>query len=164
MSNISDHSTLLLLLAGVGTVDLLDDFWAEAGDLWSPRRVNDCIVWPKRLTAPFLTGEIKFAKDVTRARGRTLLLLGSSCSLKDWLLTSRTRIVLLIGRRPPISSCATMLYQVPLPIFQINPHPSQPCKEAPQEHTGFSAVGSATFGGHVPMPLASSGADGFCPL
>lgn len=25
--------------------------------------------------APFLTGEIRFAKDVTRARGRTLLLL-----------------------------------------------------------------------------------------
>lgn len=41
MSSISDHSTLLLLLVGVGTVDLLNDFWAEAGDLWSPRRVND---------------------------------------------------------------------------------------------------------------------------
>lgn len=40
-SNISDHRTLLLLLAGVGTVDLLDNFWAEAGDLLSPRRVND---------------------------------------------------------------------------------------------------------------------------
>lgn len=41
MSSISDHSALLLLLAGVGTVDLLENFWAEAGDLWSPRRVND---------------------------------------------------------------------------------------------------------------------------
>ena len=40
-SSISDHSTLLLLLEGVGAVDLLDDFWAEAGDLLSPRRVND---------------------------------------------------------------------------------------------------------------------------
>lgn len=40
-SNISDHSTLLLLLAGVGADNLLDDFWAEAGDLLSPRRVND---------------------------------------------------------------------------------------------------------------------------
>lgn len=39
-----------------------------------------CIVWPKRRTAPFLTGEIKFAKDVTRARGRIRLLLGS-CKL-----------------------------------------------------------------------------------
>lgn len=40
-SNISDHSTLLLRLAGVDTDDLLDDFWAEAGDLLSPRRVKD---------------------------------------------------------------------------------------------------------------------------
>lgn len=42
-----------------------------------PSLLFTCMVWPKRLTAPFLTGEIKFAKDVTRARGRTLLLLGS---------------------------------------------------------------------------------------
>lgn len=40
-SSISDHSALLLLLEGVGTVDLLDNFWAEAGDLLSPRRVKD---------------------------------------------------------------------------------------------------------------------------
>lgn len=40
-SNISDHRALLRLLAGVGTVDLLENFWAEAGDLLSPRRVND---------------------------------------------------------------------------------------------------------------------------
>ena len=40
-SNISDHRALLLLLAGTGTVDLLENFWAEAGDLLSPRRVND---------------------------------------------------------------------------------------------------------------------------
>ncbi|KAK2505211.1 hypothetical protein MC885_003909 [Smutsia gigantea] len=41
MSTVSDHRTLLLLLADVGTVDLLDDFWAEPGDLLPPRRVND---------------------------------------------------------------------------------------------------------------------------
>ena len=40
-SNVSDHRVLLLLLAGTGTVDLLENFWAEAGDLLSPRRVND---------------------------------------------------------------------------------------------------------------------------
>ena len=40
-SNVSDHRALLLLLAGTGTVDLLENFWAEAGDLLSPRRVND---------------------------------------------------------------------------------------------------------------------------
>lgn len=49
-----------------------------------------CIVCPNRRTAPFLTGEIRFAKEVTRARGRTRLLLGSckeiikKTSCTDW--------------------------------------------------------------------------------
>lgn len=36
-----------------------------------------CNVCPKRLTAPFFEGDIKFARDVTRDNGRTRLLLGS---------------------------------------------------------------------------------------
>lgn len=87
-SNISDQRTLFLLLGGVGAADLLHDFWAQLGDLLSLRRANDCIVCPKRRTAPFLTGEIKLAKDVTRAKGRTRLLLGSLKSRLQRLTTS----------------------------------------------------------------------------
>lgn len=35
------------------------------------------IVCPKRRTAPFLTGEIRLAREVTRAKGRTRFVLGS---------------------------------------------------------------------------------------
>lgn len=35
------------------------------------------MVWPKRRTAPFFTGEMRLASDVTLPRGRTRLLLGS---------------------------------------------------------------------------------------
>lgn len=35
------------------------------------------MVWPKRRTAPFLTGEMRLASDVTLPRGRTRLVLGS---------------------------------------------------------------------------------------
>lgn len=35
------------------------------------------MVWPKRRTAPFFTGEMRLASDVTLPRGRTRLVLGS---------------------------------------------------------------------------------------
>lgn len=35
------------------------------------------MVWPKRRTAPFFTGEMRLANDVTLPRGRTRLVLGS---------------------------------------------------------------------------------------
>lgn len=51
-----------------------------------------CFTWivcPKRRTAPFLTGEIRLAREVTRAKGRTRLVLGS-CK------ASREQIVLAV--------------------------------------------------------------------
>lgn len=68
---------LLRLFGGVGAAVLLHDFWEPLGDLPSPRNEMDWIVCPKRLTAPFLAGEIRLASDVTLPRGRTRLLLGS---------------------------------------------------------------------------------------
>lgn len=35
------------------------------------------MVWPKRRTAPFFTGEMRLASDVTLPRGRTRFVLGS---------------------------------------------------------------------------------------
>lgn len=50
---------------------------AIPGHTCSFGRVFTWIVCPKRRTAPFLTGEIRFAREVTRAKGRTRFVLGS---------------------------------------------------------------------------------------
>lgn len=79
-SKVSDHSVLLRLLGGVGAAALLHGFWGTPGvlpPLPSPRKDMDWMVWPKRRTAPFLTGEMRLASELTLPRGRTRLLLGS---------------------------------------------------------------------------------------
>lgn len=76
-SRVSDQSVLLRLLGGVGAAALLQGFcWGTPGDRPSPRN-EAWRVWPKRRTAPFFTGEMRFASEVTRPRGRTRLVQGS---------------------------------------------------------------------------------------
>lgn len=47
-------------------------------------------------------------------------------------------MVLLIGRSPPISSCATMLYRVPLGTLGIGAPPGRPRPRAPRRHSSRS--------------------------
>lgn len=101
---VSDHSVLFLRLVGVGPAALLLALRDIPGDLLSLRNVLQYkrkrkdhnfsithntfvelligkiftwIVCPKRRTAPFFEGDIKFTRDDTLASGRTRLLLGS---------------------------------------------------------------------------------------
>lgn len=76
-SRVSDHSVLLRRLGGVGAAALLQGFcWGTPGDRPSPRN-EAWRVWPKRRTAPFFTGEMRFASEVTRPSGRTRFVQGS---------------------------------------------------------------------------------------
>ena len=71
----------------------------------------------------------------------------TSCSRKDWLFTSRTRMVLLMGRRPPTSSCATMLPKcprVPSPNSRAPPGwvLSQPAKPSASPRAAAASAGA----------------------